>query len=89
MKGALAGRQRELANDAASLADVLERLKVTARVDDRELAQAISQAESSAAREIEQAMRQNTEAIEAGQTEQAAVAALCCCRPPGDACAGP
>ena len=69
----LADRQRELADDAAALADVLEQLKATARVDDRELAQSIAQADRrTRPGEIEQSMRQNAEAIGSGQTEQAA-----------------
>ncbi len=71
LKTALAGRQRELAEDTAALADVLEQIKAAARLDDRELAQAIEQAESSSPpREVEQAMRQNAEAIGAGKSER-------------------
>ena len=69
----LAARQRELADDAAALADVLERLKAAARLDDREVAQSIAQAEkNSPPKEIEQSMRQNADAIGSGQTEEAA-----------------
>jgi hypothetical protein len=73
----LAARQRELADDAAALADVLEQLKATARVDDRALAQSIAQAEqANPPREIEPSMRQNADAIGSGQTERAAEVAL-------------
>jgi len=75
-KGVLAGRQRELADDAAALADVLEQLKAAARLEDRELAQTIAGAESaSPPRDIENSMRQNASTIGSGQTEQAARAA--------------
>jgi phage terminase large subunit-like protein len=74
---ALASHQRELADDAAALADVLEKLKATARLDARELAQSIAQAEqSNPPREIEQSMRQNAGAIGSGRSEQAAQGAL-------------
>ena len=69
----LAGRQRELADDTAALADVLEQIKASARLDDREIAQAIAQAEStSPPREIERAMRQNADAIGSGKAATAA-----------------
>ena len=72
----LAGRQRELADDTAALADVLEQLKAAARLDDRELAQSIARAEiASPPRDIEQSMRENAGAIGSGETEQAARAA--------------
>jgi hypothetical protein len=70
---ALAERQRELADDTAALADVLEQIKASARLDDREIAQVVAQAEStSPPREIEQAMRQNADSIAAGKVEPAA-----------------
>ena len=73
----LAARQSELADEAAALADVLEHLKATARVDDRELGQSIARAEqTNPPREIEQSMRQNADAIGSGQMEQAAGAAI-------------
>ena len=69
----LAGRQRELAEETAALADVLEQLNATAKIEDRELAQAIAQAAiSSPPREVEQLMRQNSDAIGSGKAEQAA-----------------
>jgi hypothetical protein len=72
----LADRQRELALDVAALADVLEQLKASARLEERELAQSIIQAEqSNAPGEIEQSMRQNVDAIRAGRRDQAAQAA--------------
>jgi Domain of unknown function (DUF4175) len=72
-KGGLSDRQRELAEDTAALADVLDQIKAAARLDDRELAQAIAQAEStSSPRDVERAMRQNAEAIGAGKTATAA-----------------
>ena len=74
--GALAGRQRELADDAAALADVLEQLKAAARLEDRELAQTIAGAETATPpRDIEKSLRENAGAIGSGQTEQAARAA--------------
>ncbi len=71
--GQLAARQAELAEDTAALADVLDQIKAAAAQDDRELAQVITQAESSnPPRDVERAMRQNTEAIGSGKTEEAA-----------------
>jgi Domain of unknown function (DUF4175) len=70
---ALADRQRELADDTAALADVLEQIKASARLGDREIAQVIAQAEStSPPREIARAMRQNADAIGSGNTATAA-----------------
>jgi Domain of unknown function (DUF4175) len=72
--GRLSDRQRELAEDTAAVADVLDQIKAAARLDDRELAQAIDQAEStSPPRDVERAMRQNALAIGAGKTATAAV----------------
>ena len=52
---------------------MLDQIKAAAAQGDRELAQAITQAESSSPpREVERAMRQNSEAIGSGKTEDAA-----------------
>lgn len=72
-QNSLAARQRELAEDTAALADVLEQIKSAARLDEPELARAIEQAESSnPPKEVEQAMRQNAQAIAAGESEATA-----------------
>jgi len=68
-----AGRQRELADDVAALADVLERLRTGAALDYRELAQSIDRAaRQNPPREVEDSMRRNAEAIESGRNAQAA-----------------
>ncbi len=68
-----AARQRELAEDTAALADVLDQIKTSAALDDRELAQAIGGAESTnPPREVEQAMRRNAEAIGSGNSDHVA-----------------
>ncbi|MFI5454522.1 MAG: DUF4175 family protein [Isosphaerales bacterium] len=69
----LAGRQRELADDVAALADVLERLRSGAALEHRELAQTIDRAaRRNPPGEVEDSMRRNAEAIGSGRTAQAA-----------------
>ncbi len=52
---------------------MLEQIKASARLDDREIAQVIAQAEStSPPREIERSMRQNADAIASGKAATAA-----------------
>jgi len=72
-RSALAGRQRELAEDVAALADVLERLESGAALEHRELAQTIDRAaRRNPPGEVEESMRQNAEVIGSGRTAQAA-----------------
>ena len=72
-RGDLAGRQRELADEVATLADVLERLRSEAALDYRELAQRIDRAaRQNPPGEVEDAMRRNAEAIGSGRNAQAA-----------------
>jgi len=72
-----ASRQRELAEDVAALADVLERLRSDAALEYRELAQTIDRAaRRNPPAEVEDLMRRNAEAIESGRTAQAARDAL-------------
>ena len=66
-RSARAGRQRELADDVAALADVLERLRSGAALEHRELAQTIDRAAGrNPPAEVEDSMRRNAEAIESG-----------------------
>ena len=71
--GKFAARQRELAEETAALADVLDQIKTSATLEDRELAQAVAAAESlNPPREVAQAMGRNAEAIGSVKSEQAA-----------------
>jgi hypothetical protein len=72
-RSAQAGRQRELADDVAALADVLDRLRSGAALEERELAETVDQAtRRNPPGEVEDAMRQNAQAITAGKTKEAA-----------------
>ncbi len=72
-RSAQAGRQRELADNVAALADVLDRLQSGAALEHRELAQTVDQAvRRNPPAEVEDSMRRNAEAIAAGKTDQAA-----------------
>ena len=69
----LANTQGELADEVATLADVLKQLQIAAAEEQPELAQTISQAaQANPPKEVENSMRQNVAAIGAGRTVEAA-----------------
>jgi hypothetical protein len=66
--GRWASRERELAEEAAGVADVLDRLRDETALRDAQLARTLGEAvRSQQAREIEQAMKQSAQAAETGQ----------------------
>jgi hypothetical protein len=72
-RGELAERQRELADETAALADVLKQLRMTAALEDRELAQTIDRAAgANPPEEVEDSMRRNADAIGDGRNAVAA-----------------
>jgi hypothetical protein len=69
----LAGTQRELADEVAALADVLEQLKKSAAEEQPELVETIGRAaQANPPDEFEESMRRNIAAIEAGRSAAAA-----------------
>jgi hypothetical protein len=70
--GRWASRERELAEEAAGVGDLLDRFREEAAVQDAQLARTLGEAaRSQQAREIEQVMKQSAQAAETGQVSAA------------------